>query len=459
MKENNKSNNVTNSLLDVETITSTIKEETKGTLKNLLAEAVKEYMNESIIKEAEEEKEDSYEVEDVDDNTTDETGDDTAPETSEMDVDADSADTASLETDINLDDDSEESGTEWSEFDQYKTEDGDYDFTGVEDDETIIKVYKLLKDDDQVVIKQDGDKVDIKDNETGAEYVIELNPEEDVATEDSMEGDESDSLEDSDEIELDLDDESVNEAINLGYTDNYQDVDPMTTSGMNEPAKSSETNSWDKGVPTGTKKPWAGKGSSAPFDKTIKEENEDTVPADEEGEGNVDEITTVTANNARKVPKTHTSEPRRSNLPYGSKHISAGGKYDENVTEAILKKAKAIQEENKQYKACVDKIKNALQEAAVVNVSLGQIVKLFTENTTSTKEKKAIIDRFSNVATVKESKALYESIKRELNKEQKPNVVLEKQMTTGSATINETPVYQSKDILEALDLIKRVEKC
>ena len=71
-----------------------------------------------------------------------------------------------------------------------------------------------------------------------------------------------------------------------------------------------------------------------------------------------------------------------------------------------------------------------------------------------------IIERFSKVNNVKESRALYETIKHELNKEQKQNVVLEKQMTTNSsAKINETPIYQSKAVKDMIDLINRVEKC
>ena len=42
-------------------------------------------------------------------------------------------------------------------------------------DDEIVKVYKLLNNDDQVIVnKSDDNKVNIKDNETGAEYLIDL---------------------------------------------------------------------------------------------------------------------------------------------------------------------------------------------------------------------------------------------------------------------------------------------
>lgn len=460
MKENTKSN-IKDTILESEELTQIVKEATKSSLKTLLGDAIKNYMNESILKEADESKEDEYEVEDVDDNTSDETIDDEIDSTSTVTDDSAIEDdqTSDDETDDTVLDDADmessddelsdadsEEDDEWSEFDQYKTGDDIYDFTGVEDDDTIVKVYKLLNDDDQVVIKQDNDKINIKDNETGAEYVIELGADEMM--------DDSDDLSNEDSLMDDEDDDSMNEGVDLGYTDNYQDVDPLTTDGMTEPANKSVTNDWDEGVPKGTEKPWAGKGSSSPYADSLTEEDLDM----QDEENTVEEITSVTSNNARKMPKTHTSGPRRENIPYGSKHISANGKYDDNVVEKILKKAKAIQEDNKRYKSYLAEIKNRLQEAAVVNVCLGQIVKLFSENTTSRNEKKSIIERFSNVKSVKESKLLYETITKELNKEQKSTIVLEKQMTSSSSSkINETPVYQSKDIMETLDLIKRMD--
>lgn len=465
MKENTKSN-IKDTILESEELTQMVKEATKNSLKTLLGDAVRDYMNESILKEADESKDDEYEVEDVDNNTSDETTDnemdssDTLTDDSETEDDdttddesddtvLDGDDTESSDDTVPTDIDSEDND-EWSEFDQYKTGDDMYDFTGVEDDDTIVKVYKLLNDDDQVVIKQDNDKINIKDNETGAEYVIELDAD---GMDDSKDLSIDDSSSDDDSL-LDDDDDSMNEGIDLGYTDNYQDVDPLTNDGMTEPADKSATSDWDKGVPSGTKKPWAGKGDNAPYDDKITEEDE----AMQDEDNTVEEVTTVTSNNARKMPKTHTSEPRRKNLPYGSKHISASGKYDDSVVEKIIKKAKAIQEENKRYKYYLNEVKNRFQDAVVVNVSLGQIVKLFSENTTSRNEKKSIIERFSNVKTVKESKLLYETITNELNKEQKSPIVLEKQMASTSSKINETPVYQSKDIMETLDLIRRMDK-
>ena len=135
----------------------------------------------------------------------------------------------------------------------------EYDFTGENDSTVVAKVFKLLNDDDQVVVKQDGDKLNIVDNEAGTEYVIELNPD----SEDEFESEDDDMFEE----ETLMDDETLVTEEDLGYTDNYQSKDPIQGLSMTEPSKSGK--SWSKGVPTGTTKPWAGKGKSDPFNKSV----------------------------------------------------------------------------------------------------------------------------------------------------------------------------------------------
>lgn len=465
MKENiTKKDTTAQALLDVEKLSTEIKEGTKASLKSLLSEAVDEYIKKTVLKEAEEEDQDKFEVEDVEvdtDETEGEKDTDSAEETDDVEKESDKEEGDTTEVDVDADaestDDVDDSvdGDEWAEFDEFKTDDG-YDFTGAEGGEVIQKVFKLLNNDDQVLVKDKGDgMIGIKDNETGAEYLIDT----DGVTDDCG-GNTCD-----DDLELELTSESINEEeVDLGYTDNYQDRTAMTTDGVAEPADSESTTSWDEGVPTDDGKRWAGKGNSEPFTDSLTEDADDLVGVSEEvneeqvDEEQVDEITTVTANNARKMPKTHTSEPRSKHLPYGSKHISAGGEYKENITEAILKKAKAIQEENKQYKKCVEEIKRKLQEAVVVNVSLSKIVKLFTENTTSQKEKHSIVERFDKVTTVKECNALYESIQNELNSG-KANVVIEKQISVEpSQALNETCLHEDSSISKMKELMNEMDK-
>ena len=106
-------------------------------------------------------------------------------------------------------------------------------------------------------------------------------------------------------------------------------------------------------------------------------------------------------------------------------------------------------------------IRKNLSEAYVTNANLGKITKLFLENTTSQSEKIDIVNRFSNEAkTIEQSKALYESIKRELNKTNTAALNINESVTAnGSKSLNEDKVYKSPDLLKTIDFMNRVLNC
>lgn len=448
----NKTNSAKDMLVSMDSLTATLKEETKSTIKNILSEAVKDYMANEVIKEAEEdENEVEFDETEVETDTDDvDVEDDSEVEETDDDVE-ETDDDFDTTQDADEDEESEDEGDEWSEYDDYKVGDDEYDFTGENDSTVVAKVFKLLNDDDQVVVKQDGDKLNIVDNEAGTEYVIELNPDSDDEFEDE------DMFEENTDMLGDLMTDSLNEE-DLGYTDNYQNKDVFKGLSMSEPSKSGK--SWSKGVPTGTSKPWAGKGKSDPFTKTAGK-SETLYEIDMNGMSELDEnSTTVSTSGMRQTVGSPTSGPRMKYAPQVSKQLKAAGNktVQAESLNKILKTAKEIQNENKELKSVLGKFKTALQEAVLVNVNLGNITKLMVENTTTQEEKRNIVERFSNeVKTVEQSKALYESIKRDFAKENK-TVVLEKQMNVnGSSVINETKVYQSAEVKGILDLMNRMK--
>ena len=204
MKKNGKirSNFVKESLLDYNNLANTLKENTEGAVRDLLKETVLEQYA-KILTEGEDE--DEYDVEEVDDTDSENASEgeeatndvadgmdseDATSDDANADLDADAEEDADVDV---ADDATEDEGEGWSEFDKYKVSDDEYDFSNAEDDE-IVKVYKLLKDDDQVVVTKSDEKVSIKDNETGAEYLIDLGGDESNAVEPTdMGGDETES--------------------------------------------------------------------------------------------------------------------------------------------------------------------------------------------------------------------------------------------------------------------------
>ena len=365
-----------------------------------------------------------------------------------------------------------------------------------------------MKNDDQILVHKDDDKVKIQDNETGAEYIVDLGgeqaagvaavePGEDEAEIPAEGGEATDDFsEDDDELNNDFDNnmkestERMFELVleydsNVGYTDNYQKKDVMTNPGMSEPGKN--VNDWDAGVPKGDAKPWSGypgkkKKADAPFNagKGKQVEEEEVVEGDEElAEGVVNELKTNAEHAANNGSTSRTDGPnnprRRTGRSFhtaqkgqesgtGDNAYSPGGDAN-NVTvdvkvESIMKRVNKTLKENKELKSTLTNVMTSLKEAAVTNHNLAQIIKLISENSTTQDEKKEIIGRFAKEAkTIDASKSLYESISQDLKKSHKMNITEDKNLTVESSKkINETPIYKSQDIMESLDLMHRMMK-
>lgn len=71
-----------------------------------------------------------------------------------------------------------------------------------------------------------------------------------------------------------------------------------------------------------------------------------------------------------------------------------------------------LRNKNEEYRKALDLFRNKLNEVAVFNSNLAYATRLFTEHSTTKQEKINILKRFDNVETLKESKNLYQSIKR-----------------------------------------------
>ena len=482
-----KDNTAEKAALNAEKITKALQEGTEKTLQSIINEAISKFVTENDD-EKEGSEGNSFDVNDVEPNEVPEvsdveTGDETGGEEGSEDVPAPEDGEGAPE--------SGEAEDDWSDMEQYKVGDDDYDFTGVDGDE-ILKVYNKLGDDDQIFVKKEDDGTySVKDDETGAEFVIELNPEgldaengaeggegepapetepelglgddegeiDDLGGEAEPElGDEGgEGLDDDDMIELDIndDDEDLNEE-NLGYTDSYQKDVFDKKFNMSEPADKKTTYSMDAGAPDGAEKPWAGKGDPKPFEKKVDENVSEcggNCPVQPEQDANLEENGgTIASTDARHMKKGQIAQHRPNAPAYDVRKV------DSPLSESVKKivaTAKAIQAENKQYKANLDRIKKSLYEAAVLNVNLGRLVDILVNETTTKDEKKSILERFNNVKTISEGKALQATIKAELRESKKANPIVEKQFVAGQS-LNEKTIYSNaKD--PSLDLMDRMD--
>ena len=452
-----KNNTAEKAVLEAEKISKALKESTEKSLRDLINETISNV----IANDDEDTAENSLDVDEVE---TDET-----PEVSDVDTEEGgeegSDDAAEAETEPEGEEDAAEEGEEgddadeWSDMEQYKIGDDDYDFTGVDGDE-LLKVYNKLGDDDQIFVKKEDDGTySVKDDETGAEFVIELNSDkldaegdEEADDELSIELSDDEPAEDDDEeIEIDLgdeDDDELNE--DLGYTDSYQKDVFDKKFNMSEPADSKTTIDADV-VPKGSEKPWAGKGDGKPFEENL-EECDALKPDVKLEEGEVEEAATTVSQQPTRKETISRHEQIRPEDPAQVKKVDR--KLEESVKK-IVAKAKAIQAENKQYKESLEKIKKSLYEAAVLNVNLGKLVDLFVNEAITRDEKKSILNRFNNVKTISEGKVLYDTIKIELNESRKASTpTVDKQFAAN--TLNESVIYSNQND-PSIDLMNRMD--
>lgn len=512
----NKKSITAQALMEMSDIKNAIKEESKNTIKSLLSEAVKNALRESVddddedmvITDGEEDccpkcgkcgdecKCDKKDADDKCDGKSckksgeiDEVGEE-EPVPGEEQVPAEVGGAQGQAMNAPAQGEGEAAQGDFAA--QYQAGDEDtLDLTGEQDIQNVLKVYKSLSDDDQVVVKKEGDKINLQDNETGAEYIIDLGTDEaDAEAEPAMEDGEAEQL--AEEFDGNNFEENPNEMTNeetlfeidLGYTDNYQDKDPIDGLSNSEPSKSGR--SWHKGVPTGTEKPWAGKGTEKkgdPFDKAVNEnlteldddyfaaglndtgvaevETEDGMPFDKKV-GEVDEAN-LSQSRWNDTHAVHNRVPAANDDDYrrdGEQKTSKGNKYRANGSSENLEEAmKKLKAKNKKLNEAVKELHKGLQEAYMTNVNLGKITKLFLENTTTQAEKLNIVERFSNEAkTPKQAQALYESISKQLESNK---TAIDESKATEKAVVTESkaPAYKSQDLLDTIDLMNRVLNC
>ena len=468
-------------ILDAQKAAKAIKENTDKSLQELMNNAIAKLVMESDD-EPEDDDKDSYEVEDVktedepkdsDDAVVDGTVED--PESKEDEPSIDDVDDKASEDQPAADD----AEGEWSDLDDFKVDDGNFDFTGLEGEE-LLKIFRQLdKGDKLVVAKNEDGSISVEGSKDDTATVDEpelASDDEPISTEDDADDVEDDfsiaddfnsdeepeGEEDTYEISLDDDEPSdesdetridINEDDNLGYTDSYQKDVFSKKFNMKEPGDSKTTYSMDGGAPEGAEKPWAGKHTEPDYKKV--EECGDMPSADanieEDGSG---------LNTKHKMVKTQN---RINRSAQNQKVVSQDGEYKGNLNESVKKiiaKAKEVQKINEEYGKAIAKLKKSLMESAVSNISLVNMVKLLSECTMTIDERKNLMERFKNVKTLKESKETYEAIRKELTESAaKSAPIIEKQIKAEpSKSINETVIYKNNPCIDLMDRMDNLYK-
>lgn len=415
-----------------------MQEATNSTLDTLLekkvSDSIRKFLNEDSEKDVDEKPIDDddkdllNDVEDTDDDTETVAGTETpADENGEEGLGDD-------------DIDAEEGDDIWGDIEDLKNEEGAYDLRGMDIGE-LSKYVSTLGPTDGVTVEFDNGEMTIEDNTDGKTIEIDLESavegDEDAITVDGTQYDDEDEV----EIDFEFDDDTED-----GEEDEFEiDLEGDNEDIIEPDAEDGETD----------------------IELELDDDTEDNGEADEIEE---------TLSRGKATDRSTTMGRFRRNASRNGQEVtdSTEEEYDANpngVNENIVRKMDAILKENAALKKLIPQIQEQLNMATVVNTSLGNIVKLVNEHTTTTDEKKQLVERFNKCKTSEDSNKLYEQIRMEYANAEKSNTnnfstVLNGQIKeaienpvkqTINESVNEKPVMD-EGLFASLEFMERLNK-
>lgn len=330
------------------------------------------------------------------------------------------------------------------------------DLTGASDEE-VVKVFKKLSDNDEVEVVKDEGGIHLKDNETGAEYYIKESMEEGWGSmheegeqcsecgSGAMYEDEegkycsecgSGMYEEKDEIvyEIELEEPSGD----------YVPGRKVSDATMNfEINNSDDASRWLRDTPEGRH---AGSRSIEDFEEGAYIEE--------------DKLQRHSRTNGKQ--RYHGARLAARESRTTSKPVVRREPTKNTVSESkIMREYKELKTKNEEYKKALNVFKEKLNEVALFNTNLAYVNRLFTEHSTTKKEKMDILKRFDNAETIKESKNIYKTIKTELDNKSPMNESVENKVnktiqSSKSTNLNESTAYVDPQITAIKDLMRRI---
>ena len=155
------------------------------------------------------------------------------------------------------------------------------------------------------------------------------------------------------------------------------------------------------------------------------------------------------------------AESRRTRKPRITESRKSSNVRKESY-EKLLKEYKELKTKNGEYKEALKVFKTKINEVALFNQNLAHVTKLFTEHSTTKKEKMTILGRFDEIETIKESKSLYKTIAAELTEKSPITESVDKKVNktidSSKSNLNESTAYVDPQINKIKDLMSRIQR-
>ena len=424
-------------LLQVQTLEEAVKTNAKGilasTMKQEINDLLKEEEEEEVVSkqykpkkggkdvtsnfDEDEETEDDEEIEDEDSEDDEEIEDEDLEDDNEIEdeeMDDEEMDDEDLEMGFNPDDeDSEMGGSNPFMGGQGSDMGNDKVFDATEaSSEDVLRIFKSMKPEDGFIVKKEGNTVEFKDGDN--EYIIKLNENEDSMYDDMYE----------DEDMYGKDDDMYEDEDMYGKDNDMYEDDDMY-----------------------------GKDDDMDEDDVVYEIDLDGSDEYGDEEGDVQKLDATEA--ARTKWNAHGNKGGSDRLGIKGKKIFAAGAINEEMNK--------LKKQNSEYRKALVLFKEKLNEVAVFNANLAYSTRLFTEHSTTKKEKINILKRFDSVSTLKESKNLYSIIKTDLeNKKPISESVVNRLNSTPSTSsstqvLSESKAYENPQFRRMKDLMSKIK--
>lgn len=348
------------------------------------------------------------------------------------------------------------------------------DMTQSSDDE-VIKVFKAMKLEDSIEVTKTEDGVHLKDGDN--EYILQMEGMKEMTDEELDEYLDEATFEDFDDLDIELEDEDEDDDEDDDEEEYVEDEDviyeiEMDEESMGKHMSSKNYNMSDEslmdeddqfeGWMKEMMNEYSEEEEEVMYEIELSEEEE--VIDEDKDEDKDDEDLEEAARTYGFGSKDGSRGLRKAITPNRNYSYGNGVKVESlrkklSLVESELKNYKA---KNEDYKKALSTLKDKMNEMAVYYTNLSYTNKLFTEHTTTKKEKLNILKRFDDANNINESKSLFGVISGELSSKKTISNLgdlsenVDKSLNSSSSKLTESIVYEDPKIKQIKELMLKL---
>jgi len=345
-------------------------------------------------------------------------------------------------------------------------------------DEEVIKVFKAMGPEDSIEVTKTENGIHLKDGDN--EYILQMEGVEEMTDEeldeyldeatfedfDDLDIEDEDEGEDDDEEEYEEDDDLEFE----GWMNELMDEEMMGKESMHK-FMSSENPDTESASADDMDEEYGEVVYEIELDEASEDMDEELMDEDmDEAEEDEDlEEAARTYGNGSRDGSRGLRKARTPNRYYSYRNgfdvkVESENRELKNQIKLIESELKGYKAKNNEYKSALGSLKEKMNEMAVYYTNLSYTNKLFTEHTTTKKEKLDILRKFDNVKSVNDSKNLFKMLSEDLSSKKTISNLnslsenVEKTLTSSSSKLTESVVYEDPKIKQIKDLMSKLNR-